>query len=93
MYVFCLYKVFLALNRRHKPFLALLGDRSSYSYFLNRLSGKQGSSYLTGKSSKPIVPIVFFHMKRNDYPLNYIRRKALNYIWRKTVIRMREDPH
>ena len=27
---------FLALNRRHKPFLALLGDCSSYSYFLNR---------------------------------------------------------
>ena len=26
----------------------------------------------------PIVPIVFFHMKRNDYPLNYIWRKALN---------------
>ena len=21
---------------------------------------------------KPIVPVVFFHMKRNDYPLNYI---------------------
>ena len=25
-----------------------------------------------------IVPIVFFHMKRNDHPLNYIWRKALN---------------
>ena len=25
---------FLALNRRHKPFLALLDDRSSYSHFL-----------------------------------------------------------
>ena len=34
---FCLYiSDFLALNRRHKPFLALLGDCSSYSYFLNR---------------------------------------------------------
>ena len=33
----CLYiSGFLALNRRHKPFLALLDDRSSYSYFLNR---------------------------------------------------------
>ena len=84
---------FLALNRRHKPFLALVDDRSSYSYFLNRRSSKQGSSYLTGKSSKPIVPIVFFHMKRNDYPLNYIWRKALNYIWRKTVISTRDDPH
>ena len=88
---FVYVRYFLALNRRHKPFLALLGDRPSYSYFLNRRSGKQGSSYLTGKSSKPIVPIVFFHMKRNDYPHNYIWRKALNYIWRKTVIRMRVD--
>ena len=34
---FCLYiSDFSALNRRHKPFLALLGDCSSYSYFLNR---------------------------------------------------------
>ena len=56
------------------PFSRCRGDRSSYSYFLNRRSEKPGSSYLTGK---PIVPIVFFHMKRNDYPLNYI--------WRKTV--------
>ena len=79
---FVYIRYFLALNRRHKPFLALLGDRSSYSYFLNRRSGKQGSSYLTGKSTKPTVPILFFHMKRNDYPHNYI--------WRKTVIRMEE---
>ena len=34
---FCLYiSDFLALDRRHKPFLALLDDRYSYSYFLNR---------------------------------------------------------
>ena len=61
---------FLALNRRHKPFLALLGDRSSYSYFLNtRFENRAPVTYPVGLG-KPILPIVFFHMKRNDYPLN-----------------------
>ena len=32
------YIQILAPNRRHKPFLALLGDRSSYSYFFHRRS-------------------------------------------------------
>ena len=64
------------------PFLALLGDRSSYSYFLNtRFENRAQVTYPVGLG-KPIVPIVFFHMKRNDYPLNYI--------WRKTVISMEE---
>ena len=40
----------LALNRRHTPFLALLGDRSAYSYFLNRRFGKPDLSYLPDKS-------------------------------------------
>ena len=31
---------------------------------------------------KPIVSFVFFHMKRNDFPRNYI--------WRKTLISMEE---
>jgi len=44
------YVRFLALNRRHKPFLVLLGNRSSYSYVFNRRSHKLGSSYLPGKS-------------------------------------------
>ena len=35
---------------------------------------KPGSSFLT---AKPIVPIVFFHMKKNDHPLNFIWRKTL----------------
>ena len=54
--VFCLCTSdFLALNRRHRPFIALLGD---HSYFpSNRRFSKPGSSYLPGK---PIVPIVFF---------------------------------
>ena len=34
------YIRFLALNRRHKPFLALLGGCSSYSYLFNRRSDK-----------------------------------------------------
>ena len=35
------------------------------------------------RPGKPIVSIVLFHMKRNDYPLNYK--------WRKAVISMQED--
>ena len=44
--VFCLYIRFLELNRRQKPFLALLGDRSSYYYFLKRRSGKPDLRWL-----------------------------------------------
>jgi len=44
----------LALNRRHKPFLALLDDRSPYSHFLNR-----GSKVTyRGSLGKPVVPFV-----------------------------------
>ena len=47
---------------------------------------KPGSSYLT---AKPIVPIVFFHMKKNDHPLNYIWRKTLA----RHLISMEEDSY
>ena len=47
---------------------------------------KPRSSYLTGK---PIVPIVFFHMKKNDHPLNYIWRKTLT----RHLISMEEDSY
>ena len=50
---FCLYiSDFLALNRRHKPFLALLDDRFSYSYFLNRDSKV---TYLAGLVKPTVV--------------------------------------
>ena len=60
--------VYIGLNIHglsRKPFLALLGDIP-----VNRACLGQ-----------PIVPIVFFQKKRNDYPLNYTRRKTLN-VWR-----------
>ena len=44
------YIRFVTLNRRHKLFLSLLSNPSSYSYFLIlRRSDKPGKSYLTGK--------------------------------------------
>ena len=49
--------------------------------FSNRRSEKRNKvTYRASWASlgKPIVPIVFFHMKKNDYPLNYIWRNALD---------------
>ena len=57
MWGFVYISDFLALNRRHKPFLALLGGRSSYSYISNRRSGKPDKSYWASQG-KPILPIV-----------------------------------
>ena len=56
--VFCLYIRFLELNRGHEPLLALLGDRSSYSYVL--IDGSTNRAKVTKRVTlvKPIVPIV-----------------------------------
>ena len=60
--MFCLYIRVLALNRYSKPFLALLGDRFSYSYFpFNKLEIEvlANRTKVTYRASlgKPIVPI------------------------------------
>ena len=52
------YIRFLALNRGHKLFLVLLGNRSSYPYVFSRRSDKLGSTYLPGKSRQSFVYIV-----------------------------------
>ena len=39
---------------------------------------------------KPIVPIVFFHMKINDYPLNYIWGKVCRKVVTRHLISMEE---
>ena len=65
---------FSAIKLRYrKPFLALLGDRFSYSYFaFNRRSENRAQVTSLASRGKPIVPIVFFQKKRNDYPLIYM---------------------
>ena len=61
----------LALIRRHKPFLALLGDHSLIPIFL-LIEVPANRTKVTYRASlgKPIVPLVFFHMKRNENALN-----------------------
>ena len=49
MYLVYIYD-FLALNRRHKPFLSLLGDRSSYSYSFLIDGPKTGLKLVTGQA-------------------------------------------
>ena len=94
--VFCLYiSDFLALNRRHRPFIALLGDRSYFPF--NRRFSKPGSSYLPGK---PIVPIVFCK-ETTIHLIRYGGRHLLRMeestfcrvsllVWRKSKISMQE---
>ena len=72
---FCLYiSDFLALNRRHKPFLALLGDCSSYSYFLNRGSKLTYQASLgkpTVVARRSFVNLYLISMQDGAFSLGY----------------------
>ena len=52
VFVLSLYIRFLALNRGHKPFLALLVDHASYSCSLNRRSTHSALEWSLFKNQK-----------------------------------------
>ena len=72
---FCLYiSDFLALNKRHKPFLGLLGDCSSYSYFLNRgskLSYQASLGKPTVVARRSFVNLYRISMQDGPFSLGY----------------------
>ena len=86
---------FLALNRRHRLFLALLGDRS-YFQVIDVLVNRAQVTV----TYKPIVPLVFFQ-ETTIHLIRYGGRHLLRMeestfcrvsllVWRKSKISMRE---
>ena len=79
MCVLFIYIRFLALNRRHKPFLALLGDRSLIpNFFLMDVPANRTKVTYRASLGKPIVPI--------EKPLWGGNNKACMYCSRETLI-------
>ena len=79
---------FLALNRRHKPFLALLGDCSSYSYFLNRGSKLTYQASLgkpTVVARRSFVNLYGISMQDGAFSLGYNNGMGDLYLYTKTA--------